>query len=210
MWITAGFGNPIRHCLMEEETRKRNTMYQRANRLLVISVAIGLSGSMASAAQRKTKQDAIQLIGSVEIYGGYVRKILLTEHQGKKFLYLEDGSRPAATVVDVTDAAHPVIATKIAMPDGFGSVEVLAGEAALVADRSSALPVRPQSLSIVSLGSFDDRHRVKQTFTNVTAILTDDQRGLIYLVDLDGLKVLRKSIAPDPQLDRENMWRFAP
>ena len=66
-----------------------------------------------------------------------------------------------------------------------------------------ATPTQPKCLSIVTLGNGDIGRRVKRTFTRVTAITVDDQRALIYLVGQDGLKILRETPAPDPQVERE-------
>jgi hypothetical protein len=158
---------------------------------------------MASPAQRAVKQDSIELVGSVDIHGREILDIRLTEHQGRILLYLENTYERAATVVDVTDAAHPTIAREIVLPRGLASVEVLAGDAALLADYSPQTPPNAKSLSIVSLGDRDSDHRVIRTFENVTALSEDDHRGLIYLVDQDGLKILRKVFSLDPEVDRE-------
>lgn len=138
-------------------------MFQRAHQLLAIGFAIGLSGSLAGAIKSEAKQSAIEQIGSLEIRGGDIRVIQFTEDGGRYFLFLQDASKQAVTVVDVTDAAHPVVAREIEMPQGLAT----------------------------------------HAFANVTALSTDNSRGLVYLVDRDGLKILHKTVSPDPQVERD-------
>jgi hypothetical protein len=113
-----------------------------------------------------------------------------------------DASTHTVTVVNVTDATRPIITKKIAIPDGLTSVEALAGEAVLLADHSSPVSDNSKTVSVVNLGDSSDHHRML-TFTDVTAISTADQRGLIYLVDRDGLKILSKNFSSDPKIESE-------
>jgi hypothetical protein len=129
--------------------------HTHTRQLLAVSVMLTLSSSGASPAQPESKQDSIELVGSVDLHGRYVQEIRL------------------------------------------------AGDAALLADYSPQTPWNANSLSIVSLVDTDNHHRVKRTFENVTALAQDDRRGLIYLVDHDGLKILRKVFSLNPEVERE-------
>jgi hypothetical protein len=178
-------------------------MFQHTRQLMVVSLALTLSVSLAIAARPEAKQDSIELVGSVDIHNRDVQKMRLTEHQGRNLLYLENSYERTATVVDVTDIDHPKIAREVTLPRGLTNIEVLAGDAALVADYSPQAPLNAKSLSIAFLDDRDNHRRVGRTFENVTALLEDDRRGLIYLVDQDGLKILRETFSPDPQVERE-------
>jgi hypothetical protein len=177
-------------------------MFQRAHQLMAFGFGIVLASSAAEPTHLEEKQDTIELIGSVEIHNSNIRNIQSTKHQGMNLLYLEDASNHTVTVVNVTDATRPIITKKIAIPDGLTSVEALAGEAALLADHSSPVSDNSKTVSVVNLGNSSDHHRML-TFTDVTAISTADQRGLIYLVDRDGLKILNKKFSSDPKIESE-------
>lgn len=178
-------------------------MFQHAYRFIALSFATMLPGVFANAAQLENRADAIELIGTVEIHDGNIERMYLTECHGRDLLYLEDTREHAITVVDVTDATHPTVARKMTTPQEFGRVEAVAGDAALVTNRSQLTPTQPECLSIVMLGNGDNGRRVKHTFIRVTAVTTDHQRALIYLVDQDGLKILHETPAPDPRVERE-------
>jgi hypothetical protein len=184
-------------------------MFRSAHYLLAIAFAIAVSGSKANSAGLETKQGTIKLIASLDIHVSNIRQIRLGEGQGKNLLYLENAAKHAVTVVDVTNAAHPIVEKDVAMPDGFVGVETVAGDAALVVNRPGPALNGAESVAIVSFAD-SERHIVRRTFTNVTALAADAQRGLIYLVDQNGLKVLEKDPSPDPQLESENAWRYAP
>jgi hypothetical protein len=182
---------------------RRKMMFQCVPQLSGIGLAIALLGSIASAASPKARQDAIELVGSVQLHGANVCHIQRAEIHGRTLLYLEDVSKHALTVVDVTNAGRPRVAREIALNKAFGSVEVLGDDAILLAVDSSAETAKVTSLSVVSLDNNGDNSKTTRSFANVTAFLTDDQSGLVYLADQEGLKVLRTKSSTDAALERE-------
>jgi hypothetical protein len=159
----------------------KNTTFGWTRSSTLLGLAILLSPAILGAAQHRPKQDAIELMGTVQLQGRTVHQIKLGTNRGRNLLYLEDSSQHSLLVVDVTDPSHPAIAREITLPQESGTVEVVAGEAALLANGSSAVVTDVQSLSIVSVSSTqDDTPRVTRTFPNVTAWAPDDRRGLIY------------------------------
>ena len=105
----------------------------------------------------------------------------------------------------MTDPAKPRFDKQFKLPEPLDSVnlEALVGSTALLAGQSSqpAATVTPRSISIVSFADPANPRLVRQ-FANVTAIRVDPERGLIYLVNSDGLWVLRQHPARNLDLER--------
>jgi hypothetical protein len=178
-------------------------MFQFVRSSMLIGLALTVPAFLARAARPTAERDAIRVIGNLEIRNCNIHHIHMTEHEWTDLLYLEDTYKNTAMVVDVTDAAHPKIVREVATPKGFSNVEALAGDSALVADQSSLPETEFKSMSIVTLDDKADGPRIEQTFANVTALSEDNRRGLIYLIDQNGLEVLQKSFSPDPAVVRE-------
>jgi hypothetical protein len=177
-------------------------MFQRANQLLVIGFAAVLSAYPASAARAGANQDSINLIGSLDLPHGKIQQIQIVNQEGRSLLYLGDTSQRAATVIDVSDPTHPRVAREMAIPGGLVTLKALGTDSVLVSDRALSDQNHAESLSIVSFKNHDNG-TVKCTFANVTALSRDDYRGLIFLVDNEGLKILGAEDSPELQAERE-------
>jgi len=163
---------------------------------------------MFAAAVRKEKKaipgDNIDVIGHLALPNALVTSLKTSEHQSRQFLQLQDRKHRTLMLVDVTDAAHPVIIKQLHLPTELAdcTLAVLVGDIALVTDTQSP-EVRISSASVVNFADPDHPTTIRK-FTNVSAFRTDEGRGLIYLVDKDGLWILREKLAPeDKELEQE-------
>lgn len=69
---------------------------------------------------------------------------------------------------------------------------------------SSPPGATPEKQTVTVLSFADPEHpSVVRQFSGVTAMVNDDARGLIYLADSGGLRVLRAEPATDVELERE-------
>ena len=149
-------------------------MFQLTSRHWFAIVFPVILAGRISACQVTGKQDAIELIGSLEMQNADVQQIQTAAHHGHAFVYLSDAGKRSVTVVDVTDAAHPAITRKLTMPQNSGSEE-----------------------------SAQEECGSETRFSNATAVLTDHRRDLVYVAGQSGLKILRKKETLDPQVERE-------
>jgi hypothetical protein len=78
---------------------------------------------------------------------------------------------------------------------------VVVGNAVLLADTQPATHV-PSSISIMSFANPADPKIVRQ-FKNVTGFLIDSRRGLIYVVNSEGLWILRENPGRDLELEKQ-------
>ena len=150
-------------------------------------------------------QDAISVIGHVELSGDSARWLLTGVHWRKNYLYLELADRRAMIAVDVTNAAKPVLAGEFSPPDRIPNEHVAAvvGQAVLMTE-SAAESVFHSSGTVRVFSFADPAHpKLVREFTHVSAMLKDESRGLTYLTGDGGLWILLDRPARDLQLERQ-------
>jgi hypothetical protein len=154
-----------------------------------------------SGAKTTPNNDQIEVIGHIAFDGTGVTQVMTGEHWRRNYLYLNSADK--ITVVDVTSGGHPSIASEYhqALPATDAQVQVIVGNAALLTD------ARPEANvpHLVSIMSFADAAKpaVVRQFTKVTGFLNDSRRGLIYVVNNEGLWILRQQPAPDVELQEQ-------
>jgi len=131
-----------------------------------------------------------KVIGHLTLPGTAVRQMFLQHHDGKQYLYLQQGAH--FTVVDVTDPKNPTIVERVA---SRGSLEwIQSGLAVTLAPEKGSTNLEPSAVStqVVNVMDFGDpKHpRTIQTFSGVTSILPDETRELIFIANNEGLSVL--------------------
>ena len=175
--------------------------------LLAAAVALLLPTMVFAGAVRKHKQavptDNIVVIGHIALPNASVTSLKTSEHRRKQFLQLQDTKHRTLVLVDVTDAAHPAVVKQFQMPAEAAepTFAALAGDVALVTDTQPP-EVRISSAALVDFA--DPAHPATvRKFDNVSALRTDEGRGLIYLVDKDGLWVLQEKSAADKEAEEE-------
>lgn len=150
-------------------------------------------------------EDSIDVIGHLALANPSVTSVKTSQHWRREFLELQDSTHHTVTLVDVTDATHPVIVKQLHLPTEatHSTLAVLVGDVALLRGAGTQSP--NASTSSVSVVSFADPNhpRIVWKFSNVSAFQTDEGRGLIYLVNKHGLCILRQKPAPDQELDQE-------
>jgi hypothetical protein len=149
--------------------------------------------------------DSIDVIGHLALANESVTRLRTSEHWRREFLELQDSTHRLLTLVDVTDATHPAVVKQLHLPKGAAdsTLAALVGDVGLLTVADTQLPAaRISSVSVVSFAD-PDHPATLQKFNNVSAFRTDEGRGLIYLVDKDGLWILREKPAPDKELEQQ-------
>jgi hypothetical protein len=143
--------------------------------------------------------DRIEVIGHIAFDGTGVTQVTTGEHWRKNYLYLNSVGK--ITVVDVTDGGRPNITSEYRHALPAAQVQVVVGNAVLLADAQPPTHV-PSSISILSFANPADPKIVRQ-FTNVTGFLIDSRRGLIYVVNNEGLWILSENPGRDLELEKQ-------
>lgn len=157
---------------------------------------------LGSAKNKKPKtnpKDQIEVVGHVPLKGVTVSRFIATEHYSSHYLYAEhpDGK---ATLIDVTKTNQPAVLADVVYAPGASSLALVAGTSVLVSSERDpgATTNTPQNVKIMDLS--DPEHpQVAREFNGVTAVSRDDSRGLIFLANAEGIWILRKHFAEDPE-----------
>jgi hypothetical protein len=165
---------------------------------LVCCVLLIASVSPARNKDKKLpEKDSFDVVGHLVLDGGVVNHLVATKHFSSNYVYAESSDAHTLAVIDVTDAAHPRV---LSVVNRTGSLLTAAGDAALVsADSPTPAAIPSRTISILD---FSDKANPKVTreFVNVTSIGYDDQRGLVFLVNGEGMWVLHRNQPLDPEI----------
>jgi hypothetical protein len=96
---------------------------------------------------------------------------------------------------------RPSVIANVSYPSGSGSssLAVVAGTSALVTSEPvpQAGTLASQTIRVMDL-SDPQNPKVAREFAGVTAMARDDQRGLIFVANADGIWILQQHLAEDP------------
>ena len=177
--------------------------------LMIVSVSLLIGAPRLSAAAKggstPRDPDRIDVIAHFPLSAGIVTQLTTGTHWRKYYLYVDHGPAGPVTVLDVTNPAAPVSAGQLDVPkqEAGGKLSTIVGSAALITSPSE--PTEQSINQTVTILSFADPEHpaVARQFLGVTSMLKDTSRGLIYLVNSDGLWVLRVEPAADIELQKK-------
>lgn len=179
----------------------RTTCYRLSS--LLILAGLTTLAPLAGAKDRKpSPKDEIEVVGHIPLSHGPVTRFLATQHYSSYYLYAEHEAGKNATLIDITQSSQPSVLGDVAYAPngGSNSLSVVAGTDALVSSEPPAAAVvqPPQTIRIMDF-SDPKNPRVAREFTGVTALSKDAGRGLIFVANADGIWILRKHLAQDPE-----------
>jgi len=172
--------------------------------LLLLAPAVDAKNKKPKAAP-KDPHDEIQVVGHVPLTAGPIRRFLATQHYSSHYIYAEHEAGKGVTLIDVTKFKQPVVLGEVSYPSNgdLSSLFAAAGTEALVTnEEGTPKPATvPQTVRIMDFS--DPPHpKVAREFTGVTAISQDDGRGLIFLANPEGIWILQRHFAEDPEADK--------
>ena len=166
-------------------------------RAAVVFLAIGIAAAPSIFAKPKAKKAVVSNLGVIahlQLDGGTATRMLLVQKDGKEYLYVGLSSSSGVCIFDVTKPADPRKVEKFAGAAQAADFQLVgdtlavtsrAGEAAAI---SSNVP--PRSVTILNMSDPANPRQI-QTFADVTSVVADDARGLIYLSNGEGLWVVQ-------------------
>lgn len=180
-------------------------MLRRSFRLSSLTVLASLL-AVAPATEARNKKtasspkDEIEVAGHIAVAGGPVRSFLTTQHYSSFYLYAQRDASNTVTLIDVTKTDQPAILGEIA---SASTLAVVAGTSALAVSEPAPQGAVPASQTIRIMDYSDPKNpKVAREFTGVTAVSRDESRGLIFVANADGIWILRKHFAEDPQVQK--------
>ncbi|MFZ0589166.1 MAG: hypothetical protein WAM39_01665 [Bryobacteraceae bacterium] len=196
---------------VESNYAPRTHMISQRSRTVVLILGLALSAAGLYAKNKHPKpeppaQDHIQVAAHIPVTGGTIVRFLTTQHYRRNYLYAEHESGKTVTLIDITNISRPAVLAEMSDPTGLsGGLVAVTGNAVLVATanhQTEEASPSPQTFRILSFA--DPLHpTVQQEFHGVTATARDDQRGLIFLANSDGIWILQQQFAMDPEFEKE-------
>jgi hypothetical protein len=167
-------------------------------------------------------QEQVKVVGHLDLQGMPVKQILQQQRGEKGYVFLRKADKNAFAIVDVTNAANPVLFDRNALPEPTGrNISLPPSRSALaiafVPDRRSgstaaasapgAANLPTETVRLIDLS--DPRHpNTVRTFEGVTSVAIDDSRKLVFLANNGGLWIvshreltLPVCSIPEPELD---------
>jgi hypothetical protein len=170
-----------------------------ASLLSLASVSPSAARQTQQKQQKKSSEEEIKVLANMPLQDTKVNQMFVKEWNNKTYLYLHQPKEDTYMLVDVTNPANPTVVSRDAIkgsaPEGPVADSPLAitttkeetkeeGSAKAVAE----LPT--QTINFVDLTNPKDLKTVK-TFKGVTSIYSDDANKLVYLVNGEGLWIVR-------------------
>jgi len=165
--------------------------------ILILAVFVLMAALVPSALAMpnsdKDKDDnSVKVVAHLTLPGTAVRQVFQQQHEGKNYLYLQQGGH--FSIIDVSTPDSPVLVERVSSKERLE--EVGSGLAiTMVSDANSGSATVPtQSIRVMDLSDPKNPRTIK-TFTGVTSILPDDTRRLIYITNSEGLWILKHNRA---------------
>ena len=160
--------------------------------LFLVAMLSGATG--LSAKSRKTPLDDV--VAHLSLNGNDAAAIAQREVQGKQYLFISQPSQKAVIVLDVTNPKKPRVTKTVEVPGGAQSVgEVFGTNLLLVKGEKAEGRGEYGPTGIVAFGGPEGVDG-SQPFTGLTSFLTDEDRGLVYFTNADGLWIVRVKHTP--------------
>jgi hypothetical protein len=166
--------------------------------IMGLSAAAVLISAPGAFANNKPTEVPAKVIAHLPLKDAPGSEMLLQNKGDKQYLYVQKASKQGFTVIDVSKPVSPSLVNHSAQSSDAtaGKLEIVGPDVGLaeVPDKNSKGVIRnsespTETVKILDLS--DPAHpKVLQTFTGVTGILQDPNRGLIYLTNNDGLWIL--------------------
>ena len=191
---------------------KTQTCAVRSGLVIVISLlAMLLASPPEGMAQARAGagQEQVNVVGHLALQEIHVNQMFTQNRNGRHYLYLHRPTRQAFALVDVSnmdkpvllartalreppqasvavDSANPILGIAVA-PDGNARARVVEAKSE---KGSPAVVLSTETVRLMDLS--DPTHpKTLKTFTGVTSMLPDDSRKAIYIVNDEGLWIVR-------------------
>src|SRR5271156_5560873 len=125
-------------------------------------------------------------------------QMLLQKENGKQYLYVQQAAKQGFMIVDVSKPEKPTLLKRTAESNQAtqGNLQIVSPDVAIAVapeKTSSTVTSNNHPTETVRVLDMSDSRNPKtlETFNNVTSLLPDSHRGLIFLTNNEGLWVLR-------------------
>lgn len=182
----------------------------------LLTMVLALPRTAAAQYNSGETTESVKVVAHIELPGMHVNSMFVQQRDNKHYLYLHRPAKQSFAVVDVTKPERPAIVERATLPEpARGRMDVNAAEPLLAiavtpesngpakgagpnAGETAQIALPSETVSLVDLSN-PKQPKTLKTFKGVTSYLPDDSRKLIYIVNPEGLWVIRhKQYKPMP------------
>jgi hypothetical protein len=172
-------------------------LFRSAVAFLAIMIAAA-SAVLAKPRPGKPKQQPVAVVAHVGLSGGPATRMLLVEKGGREYLYVGRNSPEGWSIVDVSKPDHPRVLDRPAGSSRLptGNLSVVGDTRALIVTSEEGTTTAksrdraPESVTVLDFADPSNPREIR-AFSGVTSFLTDDERGLIYVANPEGLWIVK-------------------
>jgi hypothetical protein len=157
--------------------------------LFLVAMLSGATGLFAKS-QKKPLDD---VVAHLSLNGNDAAVIAQRQVQGHHYVFISQPSQKAVIVLDVTNPKKPRITKTVEYPGGAQSAGEVFGTNLLLVKGEKAGESGPTG--IVAFGAPEGVDG-SQPFAGLTSFLADEDRGLVYFTNADGLWIVRVKHTP--------------
>ncbi len=165
-------------------------------RITAVSLlAILLFGPVAMGAKGRSSGSA-DVVAHISLAGNDGAVIAKRDVRYKHYLFINQPSQKAVAVVDITNAKKPRVIKTVPYPDGAQSAgEIFGTNLLLVKGEKTEGRGNSTPVGVIAFGGPEGADGSQQ-FSGLTSFLADEDRGLVYFTNADGLWVVRAKHTP--------------
>jgi hypothetical protein len=162
-------------------------------------IAAPFAAARTSAAQESTER--ISVVGHLELSGIHVKQIFIRNQGDHNYLYLLRPNKHAFAIVDVSKPEHPTLVARAVLQEPVGGNVDLPAQGSVLAisvvpdsvpnsTADATVTLHTETIRLVDMSDPKNPKTLK-TFEGVTSMASDDGRKLVYIVNKDGLWIVR-------------------
>jgi hypothetical protein len=174
----------------------------------LLAIVLALPATVAAQTNSGTNEE-VKVIAHLPLSGIHVNEMFLQRRGNKDYLYLHRPTRQAFALVDVSKPEKPVLLERVALQEPARTQVDLDASNPLLAisvapddhphpmqakanadGQPGAASLPTETLRLLDLSN-PKNPRVLKSFSGVTSFLPDDSRKLIYIVNQEGLTIVR-------------------
>ncbi|WP_180538570.1 hypothetical protein [Nevskia soli] len=185
------------------------------HRLIALTAAMCVTACVSAKTHDGPKETNVQIVGHLPLEGVQAARLFVRESaRGKRYVYVLPAGGRDVMVINVTDPGHPAIERQMTY-DGQGGTRNITpvGQNAVIVEIADhpTLATATDAPTLRNIGVMDlsDAGNPKMAcrFDGVSGYLADDSKSLIYVVNNEGLWVVRHHEPAD--ISREAWEKFA-
>jgi len=148
-----------------------------------------------NAQKKKPSEEEIKVLANLPLQDMKVNQMFVKEWNHKTYLYLHQPKEDTYALVDVTNSEKPTLVNRDAVKGSAPEGPVADSPLAITTTKEegaakAAAELPTQTVNFVDMSNPKDLKTVK-TFKGVTSIYSDDVNKLVYLVNGEGLWIVR-------------------